>query len=150
MEKNSLLFYKSLLPFLTFLNCEGAYLADGFLQTLAHILIFICTIRSHGKSKVCWNSDCCRAQLNYKFIQKKESQKWSIRTYLPVKLADGRMSTEKEKLSSYLICNIVHLSKMAGKTEPISGKISWKFSHWKNLLIFHTQERALRQIFSCS
>ena len=35
------------------------------------------------------------------------------------------MSAEKEKLSSYLIYSHDILSKMAGKTEPISGKISW-------------------------
>ena len=35
LEKISFfLFYKSLLPFLTFVNCEGPYLAEGFLHNL--------------------------------------------------------------------------------------------------------------------
>ena len=54
------------------------------------------------------------------------------------------MSVKKEKVSSYLIC-IVSLSRMTGKTESFSGKISWiwscshisrKFSYWENLLLF--------------
>ena len=36
-----------------------------------------------------------------------------------VKLADKRMSIKKENNSSYLIYNILSLSKLAGKTEPI-------------------------------
>ena len=54
------------------------------------------------------------------------------------------MSIKKEKLSSTEL-NIASLSKMAGKTESFSGKISWiwtcgqisrKFSYWENLLQF--------------
>ena len=37
--------------------------------------------------------------------------------YLPVKLADGKISMKKEKSSLYLIYNIISFSKMAAKTE---------------------------------
>ena len=52
---------------------------------------------------------------------------------------------KQKKISSYLLYNIVSLSKVAGKTESFSGKISWtwtcgqrsrKFSYWENLLLF--------------
>ena len=55
------------------------------------------------------------------------------------------MSIKEEKTSLYLIYNIVSLSKMVGKTESFSGKISWiwtcsqisrKFGYWENLLLF--------------
>ena len=36
--------------------------------------------------------------------------------YFSIKLADGKMSMKKEKISSYLIYNIISFSKMAGKT----------------------------------
>ena len=54
----------------------------------------------------------------------KESKKPPLRIYLPVKLADGRMSIKKENISSCLIYKIVSLSKMARKAEPFLGKIS--------------------------
>ena len=54
----------------------------------------------------------------------KELKKLPLRIYLAVKLTDGRMSIKKEKFSLYLIYNIVSSSKMSGKTEPFSGKIS--------------------------
>ena len=44
--------------------------------------------------------------------------------YFSIKLADRKMTIKKENISSHLIYNIVNLSKMAGKTEPFSGKIS--------------------------
>ena len=145
MQKNSLLFYKSLLPFLTFVNCESAYLADGFLQTLAHILIFICTIRSHGKIKVCWNSDCCRAFFLYK--------KGIIEVVNP-NIPSRKISLRKNvnrKGKTFFVPNLQYCPfKQGGWENRNKLKISWKFSHWKNLLIFYTQERALRQIFSCS
>ena len=67
-----------------------------------------------------------------------------FRICLPVKLADRRTSIKKEKVSSYIVYNFSSFSKMAGKTESFSGKISWiwtcsqisrKFSHWENLLL---------------
>ena len=41
-----------------------------------------------------------------------------------IKLADGRISIKKERVSSLLIYNIVSLSKMAGKTKSLSEKLS--------------------------
>ena len=45
-----------------------------------------------------------------------------------VKLADRKMSMKKEKISSYLIYNIVTFSKMAAKADLFSGTISWTCS----------------------
>ena len=45
----------------------------------------------------------------------KISKKQPFWICLPVKLADGRMSVKKEKISSHLIYNISSLSKMTGK-----------------------------------
>ena len=47
-----------------------------------------------------------------------ESKKQLYRIYLPVNLADRRMSKKKINFFSYLIYDIVTLSKMAGKTGP--------------------------------
>ena len=47
-----------------------------------------------------------------------------FRICLPVKLADRRTSIKKEKVSSYIVYNFDSFSKMAGKTESFSGKIS--------------------------
>ena len=47
-----------------------------------------------------------------------------FRICLPVKLADRRTSIKKEKVSSYIVYNFNSFSKMAGKTESFSGKIS--------------------------
>ena len=48
-----------------------------------------------------------------------ESKKQLYRIYLPVNLADRRMSKKKKKnIFYYLIYAIVTLSKMAGKTGP--------------------------------
>ena len=55
----------------------------------------------------------------YLFIQharNKETKKYPLRIYVPVKLADGKISMKKEKISLYLIYKIVSLSEMAGKT----------------------------------
>ena len=52
---------------------------------------------------------------------------------------------KKKKVYSYLIYNIVSLSKMTAKTESFSEKMSWiwtcshiriKLSYWRNLLLF--------------
>ena len=48
-------------------------------------------------------------------VKNKESKKQPFQICLPVKLADRRMSMEKEKNSLYLINNIFNLGKMAGK-----------------------------------
>ena len=61
------------------------------------------------------------------------------------KISWWKNANKKEKKFFYLIYNIVGLSKMAGKTEFLSGKISWiwsysqtsrRFSYWENLLLF--------------
>ena len=44
------LFYKLLLPFLTFMNCEGPY-RGLFSQPLSIFRYYVCAIRSHPKSK---------------------------------------------------------------------------------------------------
>ena len=55
------------------------------------------------------------------------------------------MKIKKEENSSYPIYDMISLSKIVGKTQPLSWKISWiwtccqifgKFGHWENLLLF--------------
>ena len=55
--------------------------------------------------------------------QNKESKRQPFRIHSPVKLVDGRMSIDLEKISSTLIYNIFSLSKMTGKIEPLPLKI---------------------------
>ena len=57
-------------------------------------------------------------------VRSKESKKQLLRMYFSIKLADRKMTIKKENISSSLIYNIVNFSKMAGKAEPFSGKIS--------------------------
>ena len=38
-------------------------------------------------------------------------------------LADKRISIKKEQISSYIVYNIVSLSKMGGKAEPFSWRL---------------------------
>ena len=45
-----------------------------------------------------------------------------------IKLADGRMSIKKKRVSSHLIYNILSLSKIAGETKSLSGKVSWTWT----------------------
>ena len=54
----------------------------------------------------------------YNYIKNKESKKG------PFRIADGKISMKMEKNSSYLIYNIVTLSKMAGKIKSFVEKIS--------------------------
>ena len=54
----------------------------------------------------------------YNYIRNKESKK------CPFRIADGKISMKMEKNSSYLIYNIVTLSKMAGKIKSFVEKIS--------------------------
>ena len=57
-------------------------------------------------------------------VRSKESKKQLLRMYFSIKLADRKMTIKKENISLSLIYNIVNLSKIAGKAEPFSGKIS--------------------------
>ena len=81
MRELACLFYKSLLLFLTFVNCKGPYRKTSS-QNLSMFQYCVCAIRSHPKSKeyVCWNSSCCRVTLNYNSILK--DVKYSICSFL--------------------------------------------------------------------
>ena len=60
-------------------------------------------------------------------VKYKESEKQPMRVYLPVKLADGRISIRKEETSSYLVYNIASLDKMARKQSLFhEGKLNMK------------------------
>ena len=126
------------------MNCEGLYLAEGFLHS------------------ICPCFDIVFAQLGVitkarnKFVKivAASERYWIINSVIKEaavpnlpsrRISWWKMSIKKEKLSSYLSYNIVSLSKMAGKTEFFSGKISWiwtfsqisrKFGYWENLLLF--------------
>ena len=45
------------------------------------------------------------------------------------KLADGEISVKKEKISTYLIYNVISFSKMTGKTKFFSGEITWIWTY---------------------
>ena len=81
----------------------------------------VCAIRTYHKNKqqYWWNS-------NHILIIKPFKKQWIkeavvrncklFEIYLPVKLAGGKMSRKNEKISSYLIYNIISFGKMAAKT----------------------------------
>ena len=58
-------------------------------------------------------------------VKSKESKKQLLRMFFSIKLADRKMTIKKENISSSLIYDTVNLSKMAGKAEPFSRKISY-------------------------
>ena len=68
----------------------------------------------------------------------KESSRQLFRIYFPVKLVYERMSINKQILFIYsLQCCQFQQSQTAGKTEPLSQKLSWyKFvlKHFENVL----------------
>ena len=107
--------------------CEGPYLLEGFLDNLCprFIIVFaplgVITRTNNKVVKIVAAS----VLINYKPFQKISNEKSSCSEYLPVKLADGKRSTKKEKISPYLIYNIISFSKMDRKTDFFfSGKIS--------------------------
>ena len=59
---------------------------------------------------------------SFTYLYNKESKKHLPRIHVPVKLADGKILMKREKDSSYLIYNIVSLSKTAGKLESLFWK----------------------------
>ena len=96
--------FNSLLPFPTFVNYERAYLVDRFLHILclyfdmALVQLWVITKTKKFVAIV----TVCRVSLDYNLvITNKESKKQLFRIYLPVKLADGKMSIKKEKVPSY-------------------------------------------------
>ena len=116
------MFYKSLLPFSIFVNCEGPFLAEEFFHNLCPCfdIVFVqLGIIPRTTNKLV---EIVTVAVRYLVItvKDKESKKQPSLICLPLKLADGWMSIKKEKVSSYLIYNIASFDKMAGKTEPFS------------------------------
>ena len=94
------------------------YIVEGFLCNLCPCLDI--AFAQLGVIKFVEIVDVVECCLIITDVQSNESKKQLFRIYHPVKVAYRIMSVKKEKLSSYLIYNIISLSKMAGKTEPFS------------------------------
>ena len=113
---------------MTSVNCEGPYLAEGLLHDFSPcfdiVFELLGVIRRTNKKIV----EIVSASEFYLIInplkKNKESKKQLFRLYLPVKLAEGKMSMKKEKNSSNIIYITISFSKIAGKRELFSGKIS--------------------------
>ena len=80
-------------------NCAGPYLAEGFLHNLCpyfHIVFPQLGVITRTKKKFVEIVD---ASTHYLIINLRIKEA-AVPIYLPVKLADGRMSIKKEKVSS--------------------------------------------------
>ena len=103
------------------MNCEGPYLAEGFLHTLcpcfdiAFAPLGVITRINNGIVKTVAAQECYLIIIFFK--KNRESKKQLFRIHLPVKLTNRKISMKKEKISSYLIYNITSFSKIAGKIE---------------------------------
>ena len=95
------------------MNCEVSYLAEEFFHNICPCfdVVFI-VFPSLGVIPRTKNEIVEIVAASEYYMRNKESKK----------NVDGKMSIKKEKFFSYLIYNIISLSKMAGKTN--SGKIS--------------------------
>ena len=122
MERISCLFYKSILPFLTIiLNCEGPYLVEGFLHNFFFFFLAKLGVITRTRNMFV---EIAAASERYLIINSgiKERAVWNMPSR---KIRLWKKVNKKGKNSLQLIYNIVSFSKMAGKTESFSGKISW-------------------------
>ena len=129
------------------MNCKGPYRGTSS-QHLSMLRYYVCAIKSHARNKeqVCWNS-CWRGLLNYNSREKIKNQRSSRSEYafsvIPYIIYLSRLKniSKKEKISLYLVYNIVSLGKMAGKADELSWRWTWrqifrKFSCCENLWLF--------------
>ena len=111
---------------MTSVNCEGRYLAEGLLHNLSpcfDIVFEPLGVITRTNKKIVEIVSASEFYLIINPLKKnKESKKQLFRLYLPVKLAQGKMSMKKEKNSSNIIYIIISFSKIAGKTELFFGK----------------------------
>ena len=98
------LFCKSLPPFLTFVNCEDPYFTEGFLHNLCQCfdIVFAPLGVMTTTNKIVEIAAASECYLIINLLKNKESKKQLFRIYLPVKLAEGKISMKKEKNSSKL------------------------------------------------
>ena len=148
MERTSL-FYKSPLPFLTFVNCKGPHRRTSS-QHWSMLRYCVCAIRNHPKNKeqVCWNSSCYRALLNYNSHKKnKELKKQPFRICLSVViyLSWWKNISKKKEISFLPSLQYCQFGQYGWKSRTFFMKISrsWtcrqlirKFSYCKNLWLF--------------
>ena len=86
------------------MNCKGPFLVEGFLYNLspffdnAFAQLGVITRTRNKFAEIAAVSEC------YLIVNsRKRNKNIPLRIYFPVKPADGRMSMQKEKISSYLI-----------------------------------------------
>ena len=115
--KGMYFFEKSLLPFLTFLNSEGPYLAEGCHHDLCPCFDIVSVQLGDIPRTRSTFAEIVAAAEHYLIITHVKI-KQPYRICLLVESAVERMSTKKEK-KSYLIFNIASLGKITGKTEPL-------------------------------
>ena len=116
LERTILFIFKSPLIFLTFVNYEAPYFAEGFLLNLRQcfdIGFVQLGVIPRTKNEFVEIVTVAECYLITNYV--KVSKKYPFRICLPVKLADGRMSVKKEKNYLHLIYNIFSLGKTAGK-----------------------------------
>ena len=95
------LVYKLLLPFLTFVNFKGPYLAEGFLHNLCpcfDIEFARLGIIPTTKNKFVEIVAIAECYLVTNHVKNKESKKQPFRICLPAKLADRRMLIKRNKI----------------------------------------------------
>ena len=127
------LFYKSLLAFLTFVNCEVLYLQASrgiSWQPLPMFDIMFAQLRAIPRTRNKFVEVIAVTERYFiiAHVENKESKMQPFQIWLSVKLTDERMSIKKRKICLHLNYNILILGKMAGKTES--------FSYWENLPLF--------------
>ena len=143
------LFSKSFLTFLTFVNCKSPYLAEGFhhqnLCPCFDIVFVQLGVIPQTRSKFVEIVAAGECYLVTTHIKNKESQKQLILICPSLKLADGRMSRNKEKKIFVLNLQYCQFVLDSWKNRTLFMKTRWiwtssqmfrKFSYWKNLLLF--------------
>ena len=140
LERISLyVFYELLLCFLTFVNCEGPYLVEGFLHNLCSCFnIVLSQLGNIMRTRNKFVEIVAASELRHCYLIINSeikgvavptmSSDYVFRLCLPVKLADGTMTIKKDKISLYLTYNIVSLRKMAGKIESFFRKNKLKMN----------------------
>ena len=107
------------------LNCEGPPYAEGIIHNPSPCFgIAFVQLGVIPRTRINFDETVAVAEcyLIKNHVKNKESKKQPFQICLSVKLADRKMSMEKENISSYLIYNILNFCKMAGK--PFFTKVS--------------------------
>ena len=132
--------------YLSQLNYEGPYFAEGFLHNLcpcfdnAFAQLGV-TLRTRNRFDEIVAVAVCYLISNH--VKNKESKKQPFQICLHMKLADGSMSMKKEK--KFFLTNLQRFQYGQDDWETFLLKISWvwtcsqifrKISYWENMLLW--------------